>query len=506
MAMHTGSMATPIEIDPAMYDEFARLDFCMFLQQMFPLVHGGNLIDWNWHLDAMAFCLSQVEAGETLRLLVNLPPRNLKSFAISVAWVAWMLGRDPTLNFVCVSYSNELSAKLARDCMAIMMSDRYKRIFPKTVISKRRSANYDFNTTRGGGRLATSITGTLTGRGGDYIIIDDPLKPDDANSDTVREQVNDWFRSTLTSRLNDKRTGAIICVMQRLHQYDLSGLMIEDGGWTHLKLPAIATEDGSFPLTRNRVYHRKEGEVLHESREPLEVLQQIQREQGPQIYVSQYQQDPVPAEGNIIKADWFVYQESPFPAHGEVIQSWDTAVKTGAKNDYSVCVTLRLSGKYIYVLDVSRRRLEFYELLEAAKGHALEYRTQTLLIEDAASGSSLIQMLREDPAPGLVLPIPRKVHQDKKSRVQGISSMIHQGRLIFPTAAPWLTDFKAELLAFPSGRFDDQVDALTQALEYIALRGPTPTSGSVGPLYVESSDDDDVRPTIRYNPTDDPWA
>ncbi len=481
-------------------DELARRDFAMFVRQVFPLVHGGGVLDWNWHLDAMAHSLAEIDRGRSKRLLVNLPPRNLKSFMISVAWVAWMLGRDPRRNFVCISYSNELSAKLARDCMTVMQSSLYRRLFPKTIVSAKRSANYDFNTTRGGGRLATSITGTLTGRGGDFIIIDDPIKPGDAYSETVRESVNDWYRTTLSSRLNDKRKGAIICVMQRLHQYDLCGLMLEDGGWHHLALPAIATEDGSFPMTRGRTYHRKADEVLHPAREPRWVLGKIKSDQGSHTFAAQYQQQPVPAKGEIILKEWLVHMEGAFPNHGEIVQSWDTGIKDGEKNDYSACVTARLVGKHIYILDVFCKRMAFPELLRTVTAHALEYRAQTLLVEDAASGNQLVTMMREASAPRVPLPIARKVEQDKTARVHGMSPIIEQGRMILPKSAPWLAEFEAELTGFPSVRHDDQVDALSQLLNWIALNRKNNPTPMAGPIHVEEGSSSNTRRTGGTSP------
>lgn len=495
-----------IQNKPALYDEVARRDFAMFVRQVFPLAHGGGVLGWNWHLDAMAQCLDDVDQGRNLRLLVNLPPRNLKSFMISVAWVAWMLGRDPTRNFVCISYNSELSEKLARDCLAIMQSGLYRRLFPKTIISPKRSANHDFNTTRGGGRLATSITGTLTGRGGDFIIIDDPIKPSDAYSETVRDSVNDWYRTTLASRLNDKRKGAIICVMQRLHQYDLAGLMLEDGGWHHLCLPAIAIEDGSYPLTRNRLYHRAEGEVLHESREPRSELDKTAKTQGSHTFAAQYQQQPNPAKGNIILAKWLVHMEGEFPGHGEIVQSWDTGVKDGEKNDYSACVTARLIGKEIYILHVLRKRMAFSDLLRTVTAHALEYRAQTLLVEDAASGNQLATMLRESQTPGVPLPILRKVEQDKTARVYGISPMNEQGRMILPAAAPWLADFESELTAFPSVRHDDQVDALSQILNWVALNRSQHRSEMAGPIYVEEGSGISISRYRDHPAFKNPWG
>lgn len=298
--------------DPhAAVEELMRRDFGSFLIRAMPHIQGGAALDYNWHIDAIAYQLERVSKGSCRRLIVNLPPRNLKSIMISVAWVAWRLGNDPMLNFVCVSYSNELSAKHARDCRSIMQSRWYHDLFPGTRINGSRSAAHDFETTAGGGRLATSIGGTLTGRGGD-IIIDDPIKPDDANSDTARDAVNEWFHSTLASRLNDKKRGAIVTVMQRLHQYDLCGMLIETGDWDVLTLPSIAVEDEIIPLTRGRVHARKTGDILHPSREPYAALMAVKQGVGSINFEAQYQQNPVPAEGNMIRAEWLrVYDHLP---------------------------------------------------------------------------------------------------------------------------------------------------------------------------------------------------
>lgn len=459
--------------DPAAaMKHLAQTNFGFFLGMAVPKVIGGAPFERNWHLDAITHKLTGVEAGHTLRLLVTLPPRNLKSITISVAWVAWMLGRDPTLNFVCVSYSSELAAKLARDTLSIMQSAWYKEIFPRTVISSKRSAAHDFETTAGGGRLATSIGGTLTGRGGDIIIIDDPIKPDEAQSDTTRDTVNEWYRTTLASRLNDKRTGAIICVMQRLHQYDLAGMMLDGGGWTHLNLPAIAPENAVIDLPNGRKYYRREGEALHAARESLATLKQIKADQGALIFESQYQQNPIPAQGNMIRADWLRYVDpaTGVPDDGDIIQSWDTASKDGIHNDYSVCITARLCGHDIYILDVYRKKLTFPELKKAAIRLARRYRADVLLIEDAASGQQLYQTLWAESPRGMPAPLKQKPEGDKKTRLSGVSYMIDAGQLLLPNKASWLAEFQSELLAFPNAKFDDQVDALSQLLGWVRRR------------------------------------
>ncbi|WP_211306397.1 phage terminase large subunit [Parasphingopyxis lamellibrachiae] len=488
--------------DPqALFTELCRHDFTAFLRKAWPWISGGELLQWNWHLDAVAHKLERVECGESRRSLINLPPRNGKSKTISVIWVAWMLGRNPALNFVCVSYSNELSGKMARDCRAIMEAPWYRELFPHTVISRSRSASHDFETTRGGGRLATSVTGTLTGRGGDIIILDDVIKPEEANSETTRNAVNDWFQSTLASRLNDKATGAILCVMQRLHQYDLSGMLLEKGGWDHLSLPAIATEDQSIILARGGVHYRRVGDVLHPAREPLEVLEELKASMGSLAFQAQYQQDPVPADGNLFKADWLKTYAADFAVdgYGEVVQSWDTAIKTGDSHDYSVCITARKRGKDLFIVDVWRGKLEFPDLRRKAIELARLHGAQTLIIEDKASGQQLIQALRAEDMAGVPSPIGRTPEADKYARAAGVSSMVEAGQVFMAADAHWVADFRQELLAFPNCRHDDQVDALAQLLDWARRRWMHEPAMIGAPIYfvadgyghLHSSEDDD---------------
>jgi predicted phage terminase large subunit-like protein len=493
--------------DPhALLDELCRRDFLSFLVRAFPYINGGADLDPNWHLDAIAYQLERVRDGSCKRLLVMLPPRNLKSITISVAWVAWRLGHDPSLSFVCVSYSNELSAKHARDCRAVIQSAWFRRLFPRTVLAAARSAVHDFETTAGGGRLATSIGGTLTGRGGDIIIIDDPIKPDEAMSETTRDAVNEWFHTTLASRLNDKKRGAIITVMQRLHQYDLCGLLLETGEWDALALPAIAPENMAVPLTRGRTYQRRADEALHASREPVEALLRIKATVGSVIFAAQYQQQPVPAAGNMIQANWLgTWDPLEGPTGGQVVQSWDTASKDGVLNDWSVCITALVRGREVYVIDVWRRRVLFPELKKAAIANARQYRARALLIEDQASGTQLIQALRNEQPSGVPAPIARRAEADKVTRLAGVSAMIEAGLLRLPKEAPWLAEFKAELLGFPSGRYKDQVDALSQLLIWVDLQPRLEDTPPAAPIIISldwASEDEPLEssPLTGYAP------
>lgn len=413
-----------------------------------------------------------MEQGASTRLIVTMPPRYLKSITISVAWVAWRLGRDPGLKFVCVSYSGELAQKHAGDCRAIMQTDWYQRVFPNTRLKRGGGAEMDFATTKGGGRLSTSVGGTLTGRGGDIIIIDDPIKPDEATSETARRKVIHWYANTLSSRLNDKSKGAILLVMQRLHEEDLAGHLLEAGGWDHLSLQAIAEINEHVPLGGGRIHERKSGEALHPEREDVARLNALKAVMGSATYSAQYQQSPVPAEGLHVKREWFRrYKEMPVRKPGDlIVQSWDTASKDGVFNDFSVCITALARKNEVFVLDVFRDKLQFPDLLRRTIDLASQWETNTLLIEDAASGAQLIQVLKRERQSHIPSPIPRKPVADKVTRFSGQSARIEAGDLLLPEDAPWLAGFERELLGFPNLRHDDQVDALTQLLAWRSQR------------------------------------
>ena len=447
-----------------------RTDLMSFTAKSFDEITPGTSFKHNWHLRAIAWQIQQVLDGKTKRLLITLPPRSLKSIFASVALPAFVLGKDPSKRIVCVSYAEDLAAKHARDSRSVMESEWYKKVFPKTRLSRNKSAELDFETTKHGSRLSTSTGGSLTGRGGSLIVVDDPQKPADAMSNVKRASTLDWFRNTLMSRLDDKSEDAIIVVMQRLHVDDLAGYLIEVGGWTHLNLPAIAIEDSTIPIGPDRFHHRKIGETLHVNREPLEVLAKIKAEMGTHHFSAQYQQEPVPVEGNLVQFDWFgTYNEVPLKeSPGRIIQSWDFAVKDGEQNDYSVCVTAHVKGNEISIIDIFRDRLDYPSQRKAVIRLAGKYETKVILIEDAANGSPLIPDLRNLNQPGIPTPISIKPKGSKVERLSVQSSRIEAGDVRLPHSSSWLDEFKAEILAFPNGRHDDQVDALSQLMAWVA--------------------------------------
>jgi hypothetical protein len=198
-----------------------RENFSVFVRAIFAWLHPGETYLHTWHIDLLCDLLAAGRRGKRLRKIINLPPRSLKSIIVSVALPAWLMGHDPALKIIVVSYSDELARKLSRDFRTVVESDWYKGLFPAMVLGK--NTEIEITTSRNGYRYAISTGGTLTGRGAGILILDDPIKPVDAESDVARSKNNEWFDSTLFSRLDDKERGSIILVMQRLHEDDLSG-------------------------------------------------------------------------------------------------------------------------------------------------------------------------------------------------------------------------------------------------------------------------------------------
>ena len=453
-------------VDRKTADALYRVNFGAFAYAAYEVVHPHEPLCPNWHIDCICHHLSAMEATRLpARLIVNLPPRSLKSYLVSVAWVAWLLGRRPSLRIICASYSEELAHKFSRDCRALMESRFYKRVFP-TRLNPKKSTETEFETTKRGSRLATSVGGTLTGRGGDIFIIDDPTKANDANSQVALEAANEWFRNTALSRLNDQSKSLVVVTQQRLHTDDLSGVLIERG-WPSLVIPAIATEAQDYALSDGEVYHRPAGELLQPDRDRPEAIEEIKLSVGSRIFAAQYQQNPTPPEGNMIKAAWLRRYDSipPRKKFRSMILSCDPAGKTGIKNDYTAMTLVGVDAKEMYLLHVERGHWSVLEMQNRITARASQWEATHIIIEDTASGMGLIQLLKEQTQ----LPvIGQHSTDDKETRLSRHEGRFEAGRILLPTEAPWLADFENELLAFPSGRYDDQVDALMLCLDWFS--------------------------------------
>jgi predicted phage terminase large subunit-like protein len=448
-----------------LYSDILRNDFYAFLHRSFAELNPQATFERNWHLDVLAAKLEEVRRGACTRLIINIPPRHLKSHSASIAFPAWLLGHDPAKQILAISYGQELSDKFARDCRTLMMSPFYQSLF-RARLSAERNAIAEFETTEGGYRLSTSVGGVVTGRGADVIVVDDPMKADDALSDARRQSVHDWYDNTLRSRLNRQDEGAIIIIMQRLHADDLVAHLMETERWDVLSLPAIAETDACYRLITpygQRMIQRRAGEVLHPKLLPAAELERLRHSMTEYNFAAQYQQDPQPPAGLIVKRDWLkFYSEKDKPeVFDQIVQSWDTANKVTQLSDYSVCTTWGIKGRYMYLLNVFRRKMEFPELKRMVRELAALWRASIVLVEDKSSGTQLIQELRADGfAPVQAAPAN---NDDKVMRLRAQTAKIEGQFVLFPEKAPWLDAYLLELTTFPNAKHDDQVDSTVHA-------------------------------------------
>ena len=388
---------------------------------------------------------------------------------------AWMLGHDASKQIICVSYGQDLADKHARDSRTLMNSPFYRSIFPETLLSPDKLSVNDFMTTSQGFRMSTSVGGsTPRGRGADIIILDDILKPDDALSETRRRAANDWYFNTLLSRLNSKENGVIILVMQRLHQEDLVGEVLEREAvcgsafasrYRRARRRAIPDRK---PIWEFHLRHEKPEKPLHPERDSVETYRNIREAIGEYNFQSQYQQSPTTREGGLIKREWIKYcdpHEWP-KSFDYVLQSWDTAIKNGERNDYSVCTTWGLSDGKFYLIDVFRKKLIFPELKRAVLDLFRKYDVQKLLIEDKGSGISLNHELQSEYVWCLEAYTPDQ-GSDKLMRLDAQSIKFESGRVYLPSQASWLDEYVREITGFPGSKYDDQVDSTSQALEFL---------------------------------------
>jgi predicted phage terminase large subunit-like protein len=449
--------------------EACRRDFYCFAMLCMAELNGNEALFHNFHLEALAFELVGVLEGRSPRLIINLPPRYAKSIFVSVALAAYILGRDPTRRVFVISHSMDLAVKLSNDFRRIISSAWYKAIFPHLQLSRLKNTEYEVQTTKGGFRLAASLGGSLTGRGAHYLIFDDPLNAADAFSDVKRERVNELVRSTFT-RLDDKASGAIIVAMQRLHADDPCGslLRVPNHNWRLFSLAAIAEEDERIQVGEGRFHQRVAGEALHPERESLAVLHDIKSQVGSVRFAADYQQRPLPPDGLIFKRDRIQWYDVPpvRTSSSVVVQSWDTAIKSGGKNDYSANITVMRHENKFYILDVVRDRLDLPDLVKLAKSLAVKHMPDRIVIEESGLGHLFAKELEGAGLPTLV----ERPQADKVTRMQAQLLKFEQRLIFLPRQAIWLGDFLEELLSVPSAKHDDQVDALCQALAYAGSR------------------------------------
>jgi predicted phage terminase large subunit-like protein len=444
-----------------------REDLLAFVERMFRDLEPGTTFQPAPHYEAIAYQLMRVMNGECRRLIINVPPRSGKSLLASIGWPMFLWGHRPTTRMICVSHTENLARDFSVKRKLLAQSPWYREIFPAMRLAATR--DLELTTTQLGSCFASGVGGAVLGRGADIIIVDDPLKGIEAFSEAARRRVNEFFDGTLITRLNDKTAGAIVIIMQRLHEDDLVGHVTERGDWEVVSFPAIAFEDTVHPLSgrAGHVHRRLCGDLLHPEREPQEVLEELRRAQGSLVFESQYQQRPTPADGNVIRRDWLRFYDERPKSFDKVIVSWDTASTLEETSDYSAGTVWGAVGLDYYLLDVIREKLEAPELRRTIIDIHNHWRANATIIEDGDVGRAIVQELRRSTE---LRPILKKPMFDKRARLEMQTVRFEGGQVHLPVDAPWLAAYMSELLAFPVGRHDDQVDSTSQALDWLTGR------------------------------------
>lgn len=413
--------------------------------------------------------LMAASLGQFKRLIINMPPRNAKSNLVTVSFPAWVWANNPEKRFIFTSYADGLSTKHSVDRRTIIESDWYKGGWgDKFQMRTDQNVKTEFVNDKRGHMIATSMHGTVTGKGCDILIVDDPHDAQKAHSEATRESDVNSYNQKFSTRLDDKETGVIIVVMQRLHDQDLSGVLLEQGGWEHLKLEGIADERKviSFPISGKAVI-REEGEYLHEAREGKVAMDEHKKTLGGDGFAAQIQQEPTPKGGKLIDTRMFKKYYSLPDKFQRQIQSWDMAFKDTSKSDFVCGLVWGQIGPDFYLMpQCVHGRLDFVKTIAAFKNLTLKYsKAHRKIVEDKANGPAVISMLRSKIA-GIVPYTPK---DSKEGRVHAVLPFIEAGNVHIPdrSIAPWIDEFLRECAKFPGGRHDDFVDAMSQALIYL---------------------------------------
>ena len=438
-----------------------RADFNVFLEKAFAELNTARFLP-NWHLERLARECRLFAEGVTRRLAICIPPRHLKSTIGSVALPAWILGRHPAAKIICASYGEDLAKDLSEQTRRLMNSESYARAFPNVKLEK--STDMHLRTLQGGERYATTVGGAITGKGADFIIVDDPMKYQDIGSEARRNDVAKWLFN-LPTRLDDPNTGGILVIAQRLHEDDVLGQLIDHGGWTPVILPLIAMQDERHWLGPNPFHDRKVGEVLHPARIDKERAAQLAREIGKADFYAQYQQSPLPANSGCLDVAMFKRFTARPKAFEHIFFSVDVA-STFKAGDYSVCTIWGYLDQCFYLLDLWRKQVGFPELRKTLLDLDKKWAPSQIIVETVGIGQALYQDLRKTLGEYVMMCSPRG---SKVQRFETCIPLIYRGQVQIPSSAPWLDTLIKELQAFPDGKHDDQVDSILQLLSVAVL-------------------------------------
>lgn len=434
-----------------------RQDFRSFIEKVFNELNPGIQYENNWHIDFLAEKLCSNNIGK--RLIVNIPPRSLKSIIASVAYPAYILGKDPTKRIITASFAKSLSIKHSLDTRFIMESDWYRDLFPGTILSSKQNQKSKFLTSKGGFRMAVSVGSMVTGEGGDILIIDDPHNPSHIHSEKRRSQVIDWYEQTFSTRLNNKEKGKIFLIMQRLHEKDLTWHLEREQNFELISIPIMSPIERKY-IIGNKKYIQKEGEIFHPSRFSAEIIKKIENEMGYRNFSAQYMQSPIPDSKGMISKNELCFYEKIEEKFDYYILSIDSAIQTNDNSDYSVCTIWGIKDDRYYLAFLYREKHSYPDLKRRIIYYIRKYRPKYTLIEDHASGSPLIQDLRFDGYENIT-PIRQKL--DKITRFASVLGLLQSGKVLLLEKEIIIR----ELTLFPHSKNDDIVDSISQFLSFM---------------------------------------
>lgn len=447
--------------------EETRLTFSEFSHQSWHIVEPARPFMDNWHLGAIAEHLEAVRLGQINRLIINGPPRLGKSIPVSVQFPAWVWSQLPSTRIIGASYADPLATKHNVDRRDIIKSDWFQTNWRrKFQLTGDQNLKHEFTNTQRGHMIARGTGAGITGYGADIILCDDLLNPKLAESDLHRASAIDYFDGTLYSRLDDKKNGVIVINEQRLHSKDLTAHVLKNGEkWEHLILPSEESKKRIIvlPISKREIV-REEGAILWPAREDAETIAKVKVAMGSRRYGAQYLQNPSAEQGNFFKRHLWKYWDT-LPVFDDAMQSWDMAFKDTDGSDYVVGGYLGKKGADIYLVDITREKLDFPATLTAFRNMTLKHpRAHRKLVEDKANGPAVIATLKKEIG-GIIAVTP-----DGGKTVRAVAAQPYQesGNIWLPNPerATWVEDFINELADFPEGDNDDQVDMLTQAVNY----------------------------------------
>lgn len=436
-----------------------RGEFLSFAKKAFDTIQSKEL-RLLAHLELIVAALLEVHEGRTNRLIINQPPRTMKSLLV-VFYIAWLLGKRPGQVIALISHDETLAQGHVDKVREIVESDWYRQVFPKADTRSAFSRHGHFRLGDGGEVLARSFNTGLTGHGFDLVVIDDPMDAGDAESDAARQEVIRIFDDKITSRLDSQKSGKIIVASQRLHMEDLCGHLAQEPGWTRLVVPLVAREAllhtaGSFS------WSRPAGHILDPEIYPPEWIEN-ERQLRQRKFVTQYQQEPEAARGGVIKPEWFDYYSTRPPSAHRVTMSIDCAQYAGETSSFSCFVVMATDGVQHYVVDVVRKKLEFPGLVDQAHELVQRHRPTTILVEDAALGTSLISQLRRE---GVAITAVKRPTKSKLFRLEAHVDVFYSRKILVPQEAMFARAFMKEFCTLQEGGYSDQVDCATQYLDW----------------------------------------